>query len=639
MRLLLFIMLAISVKAYAQDYRQAFDLDRPVPAGLSTRPYFLPSKGYDPLIEKMSQQLAQQMEQKYQELLGGLLLQPESCKAPEINLKKVRALRVSGDFSGCAALAKTCASETDRFSQLSLLEGATCSAQVFRTKEAYDLFDLATSPRFVSSDFQDIAVYRFALFARNTQYDHQVADILARHKAWTESELANIKAVIQMLNIGHAEGFSDQQIQQKIMALIGKHSEWANELVIGWFAHLVLNRYDSLAGLKFLDTTFQNVYEVDRIYKYIFRAIFSTHGRNYKLVKPSLDVYYKYATPYSWLPVEQNLYVQSEQYNQVCKTTLSQGSVARSLKQIKKSWLAGAQPQNILSEVSALEAAHPGKADILTLKASVLNTLGQDMQAFDHYWKAHQVCPHYHRGHWGISGVKREWFYRSLDDYNQIREKVKKEVAEMFIPASLSKYVMNWSMLTSHQADGIKHAIKIWMPYMDGLVAAGTNLYIKNDFEFHNEIPGYASDYDQRVPAPDNRVADEIRGRGGNPVVTDLGETLRTPHGDYNLAAHEIAHSWHLDFLPHAGRRDLKSCITRLYEAAGQRDKYADPYAASHENEYFAQAISYYLIPKGSPARFGLNAEWIENNDPDMFRFIKNIENANGDIKKVSCPI
>jgi hypothetical protein len=554
-------------------------------------------------------------------------------------LHKARALRVQGDFEACVALAETCAMAMGDSAQLALLEGAACASSAIKTKEAYKLFDMATSPVFAASNYQDVAVYRFSLFARNTQYDLEVPQILSRYPGWSADELKEITAILVLINSGHAEGFSEASIQQKMQSLSAKNSEWANEMTIAWFTHLVLNKYDSIGGLKFLENTQAQVYEVDRLYKYIFRAIFSTEGENYKFVKSSLDVYYKYAGPYSWLPVEQNLYVQSQQYNQVCKNTLAQAGAADELIKIKKFWLSGGAPAEVLAKVEALDFATPGKADILTLKASVQTTLGQEDLAFANFWKAHQACNHYHRGHWGLHGLKRDRFYRSLDDYQGIRQRVAKELSETQFSSGISQYIMNWSMLTPSQADDIKHAIKIWAPFVDGLLAAGTHLYVKHDFEFHSEIPGYESDRDERVWPPDNRVADEIRGRGGNPVVTDLGETLRTPHGDYNLAAHEIAHSWHLDYLPSVGRQDLQNCITKMYEAAGGRELYADPYAASHENEYFAQAISYHLIPEGSPARYGLSGAWIKKNDPDMYEFIKRIEASKGDISKISCPI
>ncbi len=635
MKSLLSILLAFSFQALAQDYRQGSDLERyRQPIVTETKVGTLAT---DPYIQKMSGKITAELDQKFQTLLSGLNVSASDCSDPTATLKKVRALRVAGKLEACMSLARTCQARPE--GQLALLEGAACAHHMVKTQEAYELMDMATEAKMSSSPYQDLAVYRFALLARNTQYEKEVPQILSRHTKWNAQEVKEIMAVLTLINNGHVDDMSETLVQQKMNSLAAKNSDWANEMAIAWLTHLVVNKYDRIGGLKYLETAFQNVYEVDRIYKYIFQAFYHTPGENFKFSKDSLEVYYKYSNEFSWYPVEQNVYTVGEVYNKVCGQTLAKGAAAAELKAIKASWLNGEKPEQILPKVEDLDSRVPGKADILTLKASLLGSLDREDEAFEIYWKAHQVCRYYHRGHWGLWGIKKNRFYKGLKDYSEIRQRVSEEVARSVFSPGIEKYVMNWSMLTPSQAEGVKHAIKLWGPFIDGLVAAGTQLYIKYDFEYHSEIPGYETDRDQRAWAPDNRSLDELRGRGGNPVVSDIGETMRSPHGDYNLGAHEIAHSWHLDYLPAVRRNDLQTCITKLYTAAGKRGKYADSYAASHENEYFAQSVGYYLIPIGAPARYGLTVEWMMKNDSDMFEFIKRIESSGGDISKVRCPI
>lgn len=637
MKSLLSLFLAFSVQAVAQDYRQGMDLGRYSPPPRTEGK--ISSALEDPYYIKMSTKLAADLDQKYQSLLAVSGSADTTCQVSSETLKAVRAMRLRGELDRCMNVARNCRDKVGGEAQLVLLEGAACGHQVLKFREAHELFDLATDSAHASSPYQDLAAYRFALFARNTQYEGEVPGILARYSKWNSQDLKEILAILVLINNGHVEGFTEAQVQQKIDSLSAKNSEWANEMTIAWLTHLIVNKDDSVGALHFLEKNFSNVYEVDRMYKYIFMTFYYSEGENFKFAKPSLEVYYKYAGPYSWFPVEQNIYVVSELFSKICPVSLTQGRAADELKSLKTSWLNGAKPEDILRQVQLLDVKAPLKADILTLKGSLLTSLRREDEAMDAYWKAHELCPYYHRGHWGLWGNKKDRLYRAMDDYSMIRQRVTREVSEGIFPASIEKYVMNWAMLTPEQVEGVKHAVRIWGPFMDGLVAANTRLYIKYDFEYHSEIPGYESDRDERAWPPDNRSLDELRGRGGNPVVSDIGETMRSPHGDYNLAAHEIAHSWHLDYLPSVGRTDLQNCITKLYKGCAQRGNFPDSYAASHENEYFAQSIGYYLIPVGAPARYGLTVEWMMKYDMDMYEFIQRIRASGGDISKVKCPL
>lgn len=630
-----------SVSAHAQDYLSGYKTDLPMPRSESLVPS---QKGaqttaLDPKYEKLAQVLAHQMDQKYQELLAGSTLNVSDCQNPQQALQKVRGVRNEGLFQSCIDLARSCQGQLMPEAQLVLLEGASCAHQVLKISEAYELLEAATVPAFASSPYQDLAVYRWALFARNTQYENQIEAILQRHVSWTEKDRQQVRAILELMNVGHADGYSEDSLRQVLFSWMAKNSEWANEITIAWMGHLVWNKYDEKGGLQFIETYFKNVFEVDRVYRYIFQAFYRLAGENFKLADKTLQVYYQHSSPYSWFPVEQNIYTVTEQYDRVCKSSLSQGKDYQELAALKNQWLSGKTPQDILPQVDILDGRLPNKADILTFRGSLLTSMGMADAAFEDYWQAHQLCNYYHRSHWGLHGYKRDKMYQALDDYKEIRDKVDKEVQEGVFPNSLEQYVMNWKALSPAEVVSVKYAIKLFAPFVDGLVEAGTHLYIKRDFEFHSEIPGYESDRDERAWAPDNRSLDELRGRGGNPVVSDIGETLRTPHGDYNLASHEIAHSWHLDYLPAAGRGDLQTCITKLYVASQKRGLFADPYAASHENEYFGQSVSYYLIPVGAPGRYGLTSEWVMKYDPDMFKLIQMIEGSKGDMSKISCPI
>ena len=86
-------------------------------------------------------------------------------------------------------------------------------------------------------------------------------------------------------------------------------------------------------------------------------------------------------------------------------------------------------------------------------------------------------------------------------------------------------------------------------------------------------------------------------------------------------------------------RPALDECINRLYQNAQKRDIFSDGYAKSAVAEYFAQGITYYLIPENFPERYGTNISWSKKYDPDLYKFMVSIDQANGDLKKILCPI
>jgi hypothetical protein len=281
---ILFIISAFSVQVFGQDYRQAMDLDRyREPARKETTISLLAN---DPFIEKMSRQITREMELKYQDLMSGLSLAAQDCSDPAQTLRKIRALRINGDFDSCMSLAKTCRTATSSEAQRTLVEGAACAYQVVKLKETFELFDLATAPQFENSETQDLSVYRFILFARNSQFEAQVPDILARYSKWNAQEVKEILGILTLINEGHSQDFSEGQLQQKMLALANKNPDWANEMTIAWLTHLVVNKYDRVGGLKFLDKGFQKIYEVDRAYKYVFQAFFIRREKTLSSASP-----------------------------------------------------------------------------------------------------------------------------------------------------------------------------------------------------------------------------------------------------------------------------------------------------------------------------------------------------------------
>jgi hypothetical protein len=130
---------------------------------------------------------------------------------------------------------------------------------------------------------------------------------------------------------------------------------------------------------------------------------------------------------------------------------------------------------------------------------------------------------------------------------------------------------------------------------------------------------------------------DDVRGLGGGTVIADHDETFESVQGDYNLLGHEMTHQFH--FYLQQYQPLLSKCVDKLFSQAKRKDTFPDRYAATNVMEYFAQAVTYYLIPADSPARYGTNSSWYPKHDPDMYKFIQSIESSNGDFKSIICPL
>lgn len=55
--------------------------------------------------------------------------------------------------------------------------------------------------------------------------------------------------------------------------------------------------------------------------------------------------------------------------------------------------------------------------------------------------------------------------------------------------------------------------------------------------------------------------------------------------------------------------------------------------------EYFAQGVTYYLVPADSPARFGATRERLLDIDPMLFEFVDTIARAEVEAEDMLCPL
>lgn len=132
----------------------------------------------------------------------------------------------------------------------------------------------------------------------------------------------------------------------------------------------------------------------------------------------------------------------------------------------------------------------------------------------------------------------------------------------------------------------------------------------------------------------DGRLWSDVRGSGGMRVSggawaigvpeENLIDTGVDGYGEgYNVGLHEFAHTIHLKGLSRAERDRVET----LYAArSAARGPWTEAYGASNSQEYYAQGTNCFF---GVNERIGHNGpEWLERNDPELFRFLVSIYGA-----------
>ncbi len=525
--------------------------------------------------------------------------------------------------------------------------GAQCADRHDQYERAYELYDLATSD--VTCHDLGGRVFGFARFAAGTQYDEELATIMARNPAWTGAELERAIHAVEFVVTGNSAGDEDAVIEFIERHLTGDDPSLRDQLFASYGRRM---RYrDRNAFLHFLRDNFVDAGDkIGRdgafalllpLAEVAYSALYGAGEGGLSRARRVYNAYLPFVSKSRWLPREENTYTYSELYQDICRDDLSQGPGFEAYTALSQRWRTG--------ELSAAEALTAGRdhvanfgetADVLTFIGDMEQLRGQEDAAVTAYLRAHELCPYYNRAHFGLIEVQINRGYRHLRDHDAVVDDMRKRVAALPYGDSLRQYVLNYDALGEEGIRRLQYSLAFWAPYIDWLIAAEQRFYVKEGFELLSHAPELAFVRDTRVDYPgDYRLLDDIRGTGGSPVVTSRGEIERAVLGGYNTALHEVSHQIHLN-----GPESLKTCITRLYEAAAARDIFTDPYAAINDIEYFAQAVSFYAVPADAPLRYGLNRGHLLAIDPDLDALIAAIEAAGAgtdapDLDAIACPL
>lgn len=591
---------------------------------------------YDPELERLSRVFSSALADQFGDATAVTEAGRFACRGPGFSAIHLRALRTQGAFEECATLAESCGGEPLSAVGELLFEGARCAAAADQFDRAYRLYDLVTGPDQASSpDFQG-RVYRFARFALFTQYQDQARGIVVRNPAWAGSpEL--VLGTMEYLAQGFTRRASPTAIEAEVM-------QWTRDAdpvlrqaaVLGWARHLAVNLYRTRDAVHFLETFLPSLRSPEEWFSLVYWSLFRQKTPNFELARAPYEASLAGLHADSWLPISMNTYTYTQIATAACPGRVTGGPIADEYDAIKSAWLAGAlSTDEALRSAQRLDRSSPGKADLLTLMGSLAEALGRDEEARALYWQAHLVCPFYDRSHDGLDAVAGRRYYRAFSDYEVLRTRADAIVRSTSFPPELGAFVLNWATISPEGRERFKYAIRIWANHVGFLQRAGARVYLKPAFQLLSEAPGLGWARDDRVDyEDDNRLWDDVSGvAAGRLSVFGYGSMLEAPFGEYNVAAHEVAHLFH-----GAAPRAIQECITALYRAAGSRNLFPDPYAAINEAEYFAQGVGYLLTPVDAPPRFGLTVQWLIENDADLYQLLRQIETAT-DVASIGCPV
>ncbi|MBC7475531.1 MAG: tetratricopeptide repeat protein, partial [Candidatus Sericytochromatia bacterium] len=189
---------------------------------------------------------------------------------------------------------------------------------------------------------------------------------------------------------------------------------------------------------------------------------------------------------------------------------------------------------------------------------------------------------------------------------------------------SLKKVFINYDDLTDKQKKIVAYSIYHLKNYLPILAEVKSTHYLiplyekSTDYKFGQEFKNQRSF--------DNRLWDDIRGRGGVNSATGIEDLQTSIYLDFNTLAHEFAHQVH----GFAFTKKQTSRILELYNNAQKNNLFLDYYAGSNEYEYFAQGVEAYTCTQGKltlKSTAKNTRELLKNKDKALYDFIEEVIN------------
>ena len=564
---------------------------------------------------------------------------PKNCSDPNAPAY-ARRLLVSGELQSCADYARSCRRETGVANSAVFTIGAECEAGRYHYQDADFLFRTAIANGRQRDDAYEAATLRYAAFALLSDRESEVSGILTR--SFPLSETPYWEAVLATAARLDPSPLTKKDAVQFLDTKIATSNGRLRDLLRSLRLRIDVAEYIYADGFDRLEAWGPEFEDPLLWYEQAYKIIYHAMNTEFAEARKIYDVFDRYASPLWNFPNEENTYNYTELYQSVCRNSLLDSAGLKKFDSIRKKIRNGQLPSDrALVEVSAFANRYPDRADVLTTYGALLALNDRHDEALKTYWSAHRACRYFNRANWGLTLEKRHFRYRGLPNYQDADQVIDSELANRKIPTEIATYIQNWDAFGSQVQKRIAYGARIWLPFMKTLEGEGYHSYIKFSFDLLSDSPGLSSIRDERIGGAnypnDNRLWDDVRGLGGGTVIADAAEVFNTVVGDYNLLGHEMAHQF--QYLMEKTYKPGLNCITDLYQDAKQSATFPDPYSAQNKEEHFAQGVTYWLVPKASPRRFGINRSWLETNAQKQIWFIESIDRANGDLRKVRCSL
>ncbi len=549
----------------------------------------------------------------------------------------LEALASRGQYEACSALAASC---PKRSLPVDIsMAAARCSVSLYKWPDALRYYETA------SRTSRSVSVYTpymfsFGSFLLVSPYAEQMRLKLKNVSNATDEQIDLLMGAVKFAQLQVAPAGGAEVAWNFIEKGLTSPQSQIRAFFASVKAQTLFGGYRYEEARQVLNSHLKYFTHSDQIWPLGYTVLYANKFDLFKLSEILYKAYVPYAHARSPLPIENNNYNYTELYSEQCKTHLLQETDLAEYRDKVKQWQkAQLTTGDFSAYVQQALREHPASADLLSAAGSLSLMRGDRQAAQLYFWRSHQACPNYNRAHWGLQTLKKIIRNLSYPDSSELETDYLKAIQSVDFGKNTARYILNYGILDGNGQNKLKYGARIWGPYFDFLDAGHNTVYIKSAFELLSETPSLESLRDTRIGGEnypnDNRLWDDVRGVGGATVVADFGELSQIAQGSYNTIGHEIAHQFHFALIE--SQSPIATCIQALYEKAKERNLFADGYAAFNQYEYFAQAVTYYLVPEASPQRFGLNRTWSVQNDPLMHALVESIEKADGHIDRINC--
>lgn len=550
----------------------------------------------------------------------------------------LEALASRGQFENCFELVNRCQQRSLTYDVS--IGAARCAVAIYKWPEALRYYELASRTARSTSVYTPF-MFSFGSFLLVSPYAEQMKTKLQEVSNAPDDQIDLLIGAVKFAQLQVAPAGGVDVAWTFIEKGVNSFNSKTHLFFAAVKAQALYGAYRYEEARQVIQSNLKSWTQSDQLWPLGYSALYANKYDLFKLSEIVYKAYVPYAHKRSSLPIESNNYNYTELYRDVCKTHLLQGAdlneYRRQIQQWQRAQISTSDLWNFVQQ--KIKNGLP-TADLLATAGSLSLMRGEREIAQSYFWRSHQACPNYNRAHWGLQTIRKMNRNRSYTDYDDLESNFLKAIQNIDYGQNTAQYVLNYSILSEDEQNKLKYGARIWGPYFDLLKSQNRSVYIKSAFELLSETPSLETLRDARIGGEnypnDNRLWDDVRGVGGATVVADYGELSQIAQGAYNTIGHEVAHQFHYALIDN--QSSLTDCIQNLYTKAKERNLFADGYAALNQYEYFAQAVTYYLVPESSPQRFGLNRRWSLQNDPKMHELVERIQKASGQIDQIACP-